>query len=69
VLKKCQPGMPLSEEDLKNISAWVMFYNIPLEYCCSKKFNYAANVFGKPLPAGTRTEYFSGQSLFLILNI
>jgi hypothetical protein len=48
--------MPLSEEDLKNIPAWVMFYNIPLEYCCSKKFSYVANVFGKPLPAGTRTE-------------
>jgi hypothetical protein len=48
--------MRLSEEDLKNIPAWVMFYNIPLEYCCSKKFSYAANVFGKPLTAGTWTE-------------
>lgn len=52
--------MPPYEEDLKNIPAWVMFYNIPLEYWNSKGFSNAAHVVGKPLPAGIWTELKEG---------
>jgi hypothetical protein len=50
VLKKWEPCMSLSQEELKKILVWMKFYdNIPNEYWHSLGCSYVANAIGRPM--------------------
>jgi hypothetical protein len=46
VLKRWQPNLTLSKEDLKRVPSWVKLYNVPLEFWTPMALSYLSSALG-----------------------
>jgi hypothetical protein len=51
VLKRWQPSLSLSQEELRNIPLWAKIHNLPFELWTSKGLSFVASALGIPLHA------------------